>query len=143
MNDKLDRFPRVGWRSKKAWILLQRARPFLLDRKDGLYFVQGGVTATPIDEEGRPVGPTVEGGFAAGPGQAAAGKQAMKGRVGQMCNMDQDERISIERYGEVKGEQAVKSRIETAMDEAEESPFAPWEGTSSRCSATGRRYGCI
>ena len=37
-----------------------------------------------------------------------------------MCNMDQDERMSIERYGEIKGGQSVKSRVETAMDEAEE-----------------------
>ena len=60
MNDKLDRFPRLGWKNKRAWLLLQRAKPFLLDRKDALYFVQGGVTATPIDEEGRPIGPTVK-----------------------------------------------------------------------------------
>ena len=34
--------------------------------------------------------------------------------------LTEDERASIERWGEVKGERAVKDRIEAAMDEAED-----------------------
>ena len=57
ITSKLDGFPRVSWSNKRAWSLLQRAKPFVLVSKDGsTYFVQGGTFATPIDEEGRPSG---------------------------------------------------------------------------------------
>ena len=57
--NKLDGFPRVGWSNKQAWSLLQRAKPFVLYAKDGTYFVQGGVFATPIDNDSRPTGSAV------------------------------------------------------------------------------------
>ena len=53
---KLAAFPQVGWSNKRAWSLLQRAKPFVLTAKDDTYFVQAGGFATPIDEEGRPTG---------------------------------------------------------------------------------------
>ena len=57
--NKLDGFPRVGWSNKRAWSLLQRAKPFVLSAKDGTYFVQPGGSATPIDDDGRATGPPV------------------------------------------------------------------------------------
>ena len=53
---KLAGFPKVGWSNKRAWSLLQRAKPFVLTAKDDTHFVQAGGFATPIDEEGRPTG---------------------------------------------------------------------------------------
>ena len=59
MSATLDKFQRVGWKNKRAWSLLRRAKPFLLDCKEGLFFVQSDGFATPIDEDGRPTGKAV------------------------------------------------------------------------------------
>ena len=57
VTSKLVGFPQVGWSNKRAWSLLQRAKPFVLVSKDeSTYFVQGGTFATPIDTEGHPSG---------------------------------------------------------------------------------------
>ena len=57
--DRLDGFPRVGRSNRRAWFLLQRAKPFVLDCREGPCFVQGGVFATPIDEDGKVTGRAV------------------------------------------------------------------------------------
>ena len=56
--NKLDGFPRVGWsnKRKRAWSLLQRAKPFVLSAKDGTCFVQSGGSATRVDDDGSPIG---------------------------------------------------------------------------------------
>ena len=59
--NKLDGFPQVGWsnKRKRAWSLLQRAKPFVLSAKDGTCFVQSGGSATRVDDDGSPIRGTV------------------------------------------------------------------------------------
>ena len=58
-DSRLDRYPRVGSGSKRAWTLLSRCKPFVLLAEGQTYFVQGGVFATPVDGDGKAVGKAV------------------------------------------------------------------------------------
>ena len=57
--NNLPQSTRVDWSNKRAWSLLQRAKPFMLSAKDGTYFVQSGGETARLDDDGRPTGGTV------------------------------------------------------------------------------------
>ena len=49
-------YPRVTWKSKRAWRLLARAKPFYLRRDKTTYFVNAGGWATLMGEVQQPAG---------------------------------------------------------------------------------------